>query len=83
MRHISTFYVSPGGSSERILLYFAEVNSTDKVAAGGGLPDEEEDIQILEWSLPEVKSVMTSGKIADAKTLIGLMWLQHDLQLRR
>jgi ADP-ribose pyrophosphatase len=83
LRHISTFYVSPGGSSERILLYYAEVNNADKVAAGGGLSDEREDIQILEWSLPEVIAALTSGKIADAKTLIGLMWLQHKLQQRQ
>src|SRR5688572_10147660 len=27
LRHISTFYVSPGGSSERIFLYYAEVGN--------------------------------------------------------
>ena len=26
LQHISTFYVSPGGSSERIFLYYVEVN---------------------------------------------------------
>src|SRR2546421_12150890 len=32
LTHISTFYVSPGGSSERITLYYAEVGETDRIA---------------------------------------------------
>ena len=35
LTHIATFYVSPGGSSERILLYYAEVGTADRVAPGG------------------------------------------------
>jgi ADP-ribose pyrophosphatase len=35
LEHISTFYVSPGGSSERILLYYVEVDETSKIEAGG------------------------------------------------
>ena len=34
--HLSTFYVSPGGSSERIFLYLAEIAESDKVTEGGG-----------------------------------------------
>ena len=37
---IATFYVSPGGSSERILLYYVEVSSAGKRAGGGGVPSE-------------------------------------------
>src|SRR5947209_11246658 len=54
LTYIATFYVSPGGSSERIILYFAEVSNADKVSAGGGLASEEEDIQLIELSLPEL-----------------------------
>ena len=79
LTHISTFFVSPGGTSERIILYYAEVESSDKVAAGGGLAAEREDIQILEFSLPEIEAALASGKIVDAKTLIGLMWLHNKL----
>ena len=37
LTHISTFYVSPGGSSERVILYCADVDSRGRVAEGGGL----------------------------------------------
>lgn len=33
---ISTFFVSPGGSSERIWLYYAEVTDSGRLSAGGG-----------------------------------------------
>ncbi len=78
---ISTFYVSPGGTSERIILYYAEVTNTDKVRDGGGLATEHEDIKILEYSLLELWKMLKSGQIADAKTLIGLMWLQNELKV--
>jgi len=34
---IATFYVSPGGSSERIVLFYVEVTSANKTGRGGGL----------------------------------------------
>jgi len=78
--HISTFYVSPGGTSERIMLYYAEVSQADKVATGGGLTESHEDIKILTYSLPEIWELLKTGQIVDAKTLIGLMWLQSQLK---
>lgn len=73
---IATVYLSPGGSSERIFLYYAEVENADRVSDGGGLETEHEDIRILELSLQELDNAMASGKILDAKTLIALMWFK-------
>jgi ADP-ribose pyrophosphatase len=73
---IATFYVSPGGTSERIFLYYAEVTTVDKIAPGGGVRSEDEDIQLLEFTLPELWAALAAGEIVDAKTLVALMWLQ-------
>ncbi len=73
---IATFYVSPGGTSERIFLYYAEVGNGDRVSAGGGLVDENEDIQLVEYSKSELRKALTSGQFQDAKTLIAVQWLQ-------
>src|SRR5688572_21541694 len=35
-RFISTFYVSPGGTSERIHLYYVRVKADEKTGEGGG-----------------------------------------------
>ncbi len=76
--YISTFYVSPGGTSERIILYYAEVTNRDKVSRGGGVAAEHEDIRVIEYSWPEIQQQLEAGKIVDAKTLIALMWFRDS-----
>jgi nudix-type nucleoside diphosphatase (YffH/AdpP family) len=80
LTHITTLYPSPGGSSERIMLYYAEIADTDKIAGGGGLASEGEDIQITEVTLPELWRAVDAGEIMDAKTIIGAMWLRRKLE---
>jgi nudix-type nucleoside diphosphatase (YffH/AdpP family) len=65
IEHISTFYVSPGGSSERIFLYYAEIDRDNKVALGGGVPGEQEDIITVELTVSDALSQIKSGEIAD------------------
>ena len=74
IEHVATFYVSPGGSSERIWLYYAEVGDAGHVSAGGGLPGEHEDIRVVSISPEEACAALKDGKIADAKTIVGLQW---------
>ena len=47
---ISAFYVSPGGSSERVFLYYAEVDASDRAGDGGGVPAEGEAIESWPWA---------------------------------
>jgi len=78
LRHISTFYSSPGGSSERIHLFHARVEAHSRVAAGGGSPQEHEDIELVEIPVADIPDLLACNKIEDAKTLVGLYWfLQH------
>ena len=71
---ISSFYVSPGGTSERIWLYACEVQQAHKTKAGGGVKYEKEDIQLHKLPLNEIESTLKSGMVRDAKTIIGLQW---------
>lgn len=76
--HISTFYPSPGGSSEQIFLFYSEVSGEQaKYKATGGLLKHGEDIKALELTLPEALARIGSGEIADAKTIIGIYWLEN------
>jgi nudix-type nucleoside diphosphatase (YffH/AdpP family) len=79
LEHISTFYVSPGGSSERIILYYAEVSDKDKVGPGGGVATESEDIQLVTLTLDDALAQIADGRIIDAKTIVGLYWLQNKV----
>ena len=76
LQPIATFYVSPGGSSERIILYYAEVLKAGKVGVEGGVAKENEDIKTVEYSPEELDHALASGEIQDAKTIIGIQWWQ-------
>jgi len=46
----------------------------DRVAAGGGLAEEGEDIEVLEVSFDHALAMIADGRIVDAKTVILLQW---------
>jgi nudix-type nucleoside diphosphatase (YffH/AdpP family) len=72
---IATFYPSPGGSSERVMLFCGEVTDSGKVAAGGGLAEAGENIRTIELSLQTLEDDLMHARFCDAKTLIAVMWL--------
>jgi nudix-type nucleoside diphosphatase (YffH/AdpP family) len=82
LEHISTFYLSPGGSSERIILYYAEVQDS-KTASGGGLSEEGEDILNVELSIEDALAQIATGEIVDAKTIIAIQWLRNRMVDKR
>jgi nudix-type nucleoside diphosphatase (YffH/AdpP family) len=71
---IAHFYVSPGGSSERIFLFYAEVSAGSRVSAGGGLAAEHENIRVVRLARDDARRDLAAGAIVDAKTIIGLQW---------
>ena len=72
---VMTYFSSPGGTSECIHLYAANVDSTH---SGGvhGLPEEGEDILVHVMTREEAVALLAQGKITNAATIIGLQWLQ-------
>ena len=75
---ICTFYVSPGGTSERILLFYARVTPSARISAGGGVASEGEDIRTVHIPVAEALARVRDGDIVDAKTIIGLQWLELE-----
>jgi len=78
LRPLRTFYTSPGGSSERIHLFHAVIAAATRIGDGGGNPAEQEDIELVEIPLDQVPSLLASGNVVDAKTIIGLSWLVYE-----
>lgn len=76
--YISQFFVSPGGTSEKIYLFFACVRDIDAKFAGGGLEEEGEDIQVVQIPVRDAIKMLRSGQIVDAKTIIALQWLEKN-----
>lgn len=75
LRPIAAVYPSPGGSSERIILYLAEVDYRSQIASGGGVAAEGEDIEVVVLPFREAMKMVASGEICDAKTIIALQHL--------
>jgi nudix-type nucleoside diphosphatase (YffH/AdpP family) len=74
LQHISTFYVSPGGTSERVILYYGEMTGRAERSARLGVGDE--DIKVVERSPEALWQEFLSGELQDAKTIIALLWLR-------
>lgn len=70
---IATIYPSPGGTSECVHLFWGEVDR--RVAPGGGVPAEGEDIEIVLMPLADALDKVAQGEIRDAKTIIALQHL--------
>jgi ADP-ribose pyrophosphatase len=77
-RPIGTFFSSPGGTSERIFLYFAEVVPADQIGEGGGIAGEE-DIALVRLSVDELFRRLQTNHIDDAKLAIAAYWLKDHL----
>lgn len=69
-------YVSPGAVTELMYLYIAEYSPEMKLSEGGGLDEENENIQNVELLFSEALQMMKSGEIRDAKTVLLLQHLQ-------
>lgn len=67
-------YMSPGSVTEILHFFIAEYSKEMKIADGGGLEDEGEDIEVLELPFDKALAMIDSGEIKDAKTI---MLLQH------
>ena len=76
---IATFFVTPGGSSERIFLFCALISPKARVAAGGGVPAEHEDIKLVAFRLDDFLARLAAGGFPDAKTIVAGYWLKDNL----
>jgi ADP-ribose pyrophosphatase len=72
---ICDYFVSPGGTTERLALFCGRVDASD---AGGthGLVEEHEDIRVLVLSAEAAFGQVSSGEIKTAAPIIALQWLQ-------
>ena len=73
-RRIFEAYSSPGSFTERLTYFVAPYRAEDRVAAGGGLVAEGEDIEVLEMTLDEAIAMVERGEIVDIKTIAHLYW---------
>lgn len=69
-------YVSPGAVTELMHLYIAEYSPEMKLSQGGGLDEENENIEILEMPFAKAVEMVKNGEIRDAKTVVLIQHIQ-------
>lgn len=72
-------FATPGAHLEKIHYYVAEFDESKHVGTGGGLINEQEDIEILKFGYNEIPHLLQSGKIVDTKTIVLLQWALLNL----
>ena len=69
-KRILHFYVSPGFLDETMTIYLAR-----GLQAGEAQPEADERIATKFFTLSEAKQMALHGRIRDAKTICGILWL--------
>jgi ADP-ribose pyrophosphatase len=73
LQKLAEFYASPGFLAEKMTIYLAR-----ELTAGKATPMEDERIETRWYSARELDELIRSGKIVDAKTMIGFFhWKRY------
>ncbi|TQI71299.1 nudix-type nucleoside diphosphatase (YffH/AdpP family) [Gramella sp. Hel_I_59] len=72
-------YMSPGSVTEIVHFFIAEYHEDMKISEGGGVAEEQEDIEVLELKFYDALKMIKTGKIKDGKTIMLLQHLQLKL----
>ncbi|MER2519489.1 MAG: NUDIX domain-containing protein [Bdellovibrionales bacterium] len=79
---ISSYFSSPGGTTEHILLYVGRTTAPEDGILRG-LKHEHEDIRVRVLDATRAIGLIYADRIQDAQTLVALQWfLMHHTELR-
>ncbi len=77
-RKLAEFWTAPGFATELMHLYLATgiagAAEDDRLA-----PDEDERLELLHVEIDEALAMVERGVIRDAKTILGILWLERLL----
>jgi ADP-ribose pyrophosphatase len=71
LRHLTTFYTTPGFTDEKIHLFLA-TDLTETAHAR----EKDEFMELTEMRWSDVGRAVRDGRIVDGKTMVALMWVQ-------
>jgi ADP-ribose pyrophosphatase len=75
-RRLASFWTAPGFATELMHLYLAtgleSVHGDDRLS-----PDEDERLELFAVSIDEAIAMVERGEIADAKSMLGILWLDR------
>jgi ADP-ribose pyrophosphatase len=75
-RRLSSFWTAPGFATELMHLYLATgiagADDDDRLT-----PDEDERLELRHVTIDEALALVDAGEISDAKTILGILWLDR------
>jgi nudix-type nucleoside diphosphatase (YffH/AdpP family) len=74
VKKIFEMYMTPGSVAEKLHFFVAEYTPQQRVNDGGGLDEENEDIDVIEVPFQKAFDMIHSGEIKDAKTALLLQY---------
>lgn len=74
VKKIFESYMSPGSVTEIIYFFVAKYTQEMKVSEGGGIAEEEENIEVLELDFEAAYDMIAEGSIKDGKTIMLLQY---------
>ena len=80
VRKIFEAYMSPGSVTEILYFFVARYDKSMKIHEGGGIQQEQENIEVLEIPFSQALKMMEEGKIKDGKTIMLLQYVRlHNI----
>ena len=73
---ICCMFPSVGGATERVHMFYAEIDAATSEKDHAGNADEGEDIKIIRLTRDEVRRELAAGGDVDAKLLTAFYWLE-------
>jgi nudix-type nucleoside diphosphatase (YffH/AdpP family) len=74
VRKVFEAYMSPGSVTEILYFFVAAYTKDQKVTDGGGLEDDQENIEVLELPFKQALEMIENGEIKDGKTIMLLQY---------
>ncbi len=74
VKRIFEVYMSPGSVTEIVYFFVGEYSQEMKMNDGGGVAEEQENIEVLELPFEKAYEMIASGEIKDAKTIMLLQY---------
>lgn len=82
IEHIGKFIVTPGGSSETVELFVAQVDCS-RIEGLHGLAHEGEDIRVFTLPVTEAYGMVKDGRIANSMAVVAIQWLMLEREALR
>lgn len=74
VQHLFDAFMSPGSVTELLHFFAGEYRADQRIADGGGLHEEGEDIELLELPFNEALAMARDGRLLDGKTIMLLQY---------